>query len=44
MGDGPAVIRGPMVAQYSQQLLHNVLWGDLDYLIIDMPPGQVIYN
>ena len=39
MGDGPAVIRGPMVAQYSQQLLHNVLWGDLDYLIIDMPPG-----
>ena len=40
MGDGPAnVIRGPMVSQYSQQLLHNVLWGELDYLIIDMPPG-----
>ena len=39
MGDGPAVIRGPMVAQYMQQLLHGVLWGDLDYLIIDMPPG-----
>ena len=39
MGDGPAVIRGPMVAQYMQQLLHNVVWGDLDYLIIDMPPG-----
>ena len=39
MGDGPAVIRGPMVAQYMQQLLHGVLWGELDYLIIDMPPG-----
>jgi ATP-binding protein involved in chromosome partitioning len=39
MGDGPAVIRGPMVSQYMQQLLHNVAWGELDYLIIDMPPG-----
>ncbi len=39
MGDKPAVIRGPMVAQYMQQLLHNVIWDELDYLIIDMPPG-----
>jgi Mrp family chromosome partitioning ATPase/DUF971 family protein len=38
-GDGPAVLRGPIVAQYIQQLLHNVAWGELDYLIIDMPPG-----
>ncbi len=39
MGDGPAVIRGPMVSQYMTQLLHGVVWGELDYLIIDMPPG-----
>ena len=38
-GDGPAVLRGPLVAQYMQQLLHGVAWGDLDYLVIDLPPG-----
>ena len=35
----PSVMRGPMVSNYIQQLLHGVLWGELDYLIIDMPPG-----
>lgn len=38
-GDEPAVLRGPMVSQYIQHLLHKVEWGDLDYLILDLPPG-----
>lgn len=39
LGDAPAVMRGPMVSGYVQQILHQTDWGDLDYLIIDMPPG-----
>ncbi len=39
LGDSPAILRGPMVAGYVQQLLNQVDWGELDYLIIDMPPG-----
>ncbi len=39
LGDAPAVMRGPMVSQYIQQILHNTAWGELDYLLIDMPPG-----
>jgi len=38
-GDGPTVLRGPLVSQYVQQLLHGVEWGDLDVLILDLPPG-----
>jgi len=39
IGDSPAVMRGPMVSGYAQQLLHRVDWGELDYLFIDFPPG-----
>ncbi|MEI7999605.1 MAG: Mrp/NBP35 family ATP-binding protein, partial [Candidatus Omnitrophota bacterium] len=39
LGDAPAVMRGPIVANYIQQLLFQTDWGELDYLIIDMPPG-----
>ncbi len=39
LGDAPAVMRGPILANYIQQLLFKTEWADLDYLIIDMPPG-----
>ena len=37
--DSPAVLRGPMVTRYTQQFLRQVVWGELDYLILDLPPG-----
>ena len=37
--DQPMVWRGPMVTRALQQLLHDTLWDDLDYLIVDLPPG-----
>lgn len=37
--DSPAVLRGPMVTRYTQQFLRQVAWGELDYLILDLPPG-----
>jgi len=40
MPDGtPTVWRGPMVAGAIQQFLRDVDWGELDYLLIDLPPG-----
>ncbi len=38
-GDKPLVWRGPMLHSVIQQFLRNVDWGQLDYLIIDLPPG-----
>ena len=38
-GDKPMIWRGPMLHSVMQQFLRSVLWGDLDYLIIDLPPG-----
>lgn len=37
--DQPAIWRGPMLHSVVGQFFHKVLWGELDYLIIDMPPG-----
>ncbi len=37
--DAPAILRGPMVTRYTQQFLRQVLWGELDYLVLDLPPG-----
>jgi len=35
----PVVWRGPMIGSAVRQLLHDVPWGELDYLIVDLPPG-----
>jgi ATP-binding protein involved in chromosome partitioning len=37
--DAPIIWRGPMLHQVVQQFVRDVAWKDLDYLIIDMPPG-----
>jgi ATP-binding protein involved in chromosome partitioning len=38
-GDKPLVMRGPMLHQIIKQFLHQVEWGELDFMIIDLPPG-----
>jgi ATP-binding protein involved in chromosome partitioning len=38
-GDTPLIWRGPMLHGVIQQFLYQVQWGDLDYLIADLPPG-----
>jgi ATP-binding protein involved in chromosome partitioning len=35
----PVVWRGPMIGTAVRQLLHDISWGELDYLLIDLPPG-----
>jgi ATP-binding protein involved in chromosome partitioning len=38
-GDKPMIWRGPMLHSVMQQFLRSVEWGELDYLIVDLPPG-----
>src|SRR6202049_3324081 len=38
-GDKPMIWRGPMLHSVMQQFLRSVKWGELDYLIVDLPPG-----
>jgi ATP-binding protein involved in chromosome partitioning len=38
-GDEPMIVRGPILHGLVRQFLQDVEWGELDYLIVDMPPG-----
>ena len=38
-GDQPVIWRGPMIVKTIQQFVTQVEWGDLDYLLVDLPPG-----
>ena len=37
--DAPAIWRGPIIMKVIQQFVRDVEWGDLDYLLVDLPPG-----
>lgn len=37
--DAPVIVRGPMATRYTKQFLQGVTWGELDILILDLPPG-----
>ena len=38
-GDQPVIWRGPMIMKTIQQFFHSVEWGELDFLLVDLPPG-----
>jgi ATP-binding protein involved in chromosome partitioning len=38
-GDAPVIWRGPMIVKTIQQFIFSVAWGELDYLLVDLPPG-----
>ncbi|RYD25655.1 MAG: MRP family ATP-binding protein [Verrucomicrobiaceae bacterium] len=35
----PVIVRGPLATRYVQQFLRQTQWGELDYLVLDLPPG-----
>jgi len=37
--NSPVIVRGPLATRYTQQFLQNCQWGELDYLVLDLPPG-----
>lgn len=37
--DAPVAVRGPLATRYVQQFLQNVAWEDMDFVILDLPPG-----
>ena len=37
--DQPVIWRGPMIQKTITQFVHDVAWGELDYLLVDLPPG-----
>jgi len=37
--DSPVIVRGPLANRYTQQFLKQVSWGNLDVLVLDLPPG-----
>lgn len=38
-GDAPVIWRGPMIVKTIQQFIFSVAWGELDFLLVDLPPG-----
>ena len=42
--DTPVIWRGPVLANMVKQFWTDVIWGDVDYLFVDMPPGTVMFR
>ena len=43
-GDKPLIWRGPMLHSIIKQFLGSVEWGELDYLVIDLPPERAMWR